>query len=224
MIRAIITDIEGTTTSVSFVYDVLFPYAREHMAAYIQSHRDHTEVRTQLELVGKELGKTLDDRQATDQLLAWMDEDRKITPLKTLQGLIWEHGYKQGHFKGHLYEDVPRNLQRWHERGIALYVYSSGSVQAQKLLFANTCFGDLTGLFSGFFDTRVGGKRETGSYERIVRQTGFQAQNMLFLSDIEQELEAADQAGIRSLLLVRGGHKEPGKFRAVRSFDQVELV
>lgn len=223
MIRAIVTDIEGTTTSVSFVYDVLFPYAREHMAAFIRTNINTPEVRTQLELVGRETGRTLGDEQAIEQLLAWMDDDKKITPLKTLQGLIWEHGYGQGHFKGHIYEDVPRNLRRWHDRGIALYVYSSGSVQAQKLLFANTCAGDLTGLFSGYFDTRIGGKRESGSYERIIKQTGFQPRGMLFLSDIEQELEAAEQAGINTLLLVRGGIKEQGRFRMIRSFDQVEL-
>ena len=223
MIRAIITDIEGTTTSVSFVYDVLFPYAHEHMAAYIREHSGDTGVRTQLDLVGKDTHRTLDDEQAIEQLLTWMDEDKKITPLKTLQGLIWEHGYSQGHFKGHIYEDVPRNLRRWHDRGIALYVYSSGSVQAQKLLFANTCSGDLTALFSGYFDTRVGGKRERGSYERIIKQTGFQPESLLFLSDIEQELEAAGQAGMQTCLLIRGGHKEPGKFRIAHSFDEIEL-
>lgn len=223
MIRAVITDIEGTTTSVSFVYDVLFPYAREQMATFIRNHAQEDEVRTQLDLVGRETGRSLSDEQAIEQLLAWMDEDKKITPLKTLQGLIWEEGYQLGRFKGHIYEDVPRSLRRWHDRGVALYVYSSGSVQAQKLLFAHTCFGDLTPLFSGYFDTRIGGKRDAGSYERIIKQAGFQPASMLFLSDIEQELEAAEQAGMKTMLLVRGGHREQGRFRIIQSFDQIEL-
>jgi enolase-phosphatase E1 len=223
MIKAIITDIEGTTTSISFVHDVLFPYARKHLAEFIQQQQQDPIVREQLGLVSKESGKLLDDEQAVAQLLAWMDEDRKITPLKVLQGLIWEHGYRQRHFSGHIYEDVPRNLHRWHEQGIALYVYSSGSVQAQQLLFANTAYGDLTGLFSGYFDTRVGNKRESVSYERIVSQIGFLAEEQLFLSDIEQELEAAELAGLRTLLLVRDGDKPAGKYQQVCNFDQIEF-
>ncbi len=223
MIRAVITDIEGTTTSVSFVYDVLFPYAREHMAQFILEHRCDDAVRSQMDLVCKETGKALDDQEVINQLLTWIDEDRKITPLKALQGLIWEHGYQQAHFKGHIYNDVPRNLRKWFELGIALYVYSSGSVQAQKLLFANTCFGDLTGVFSGYFDTRIGNKRERGAYERIIAQIGFRPGEILFLSDIEQELEAAELAGIRTMLLIRGGNKQTSKYNSVRSFDEIEL-
>jgi enolase-phosphatase E1 len=223
MIRAIITDIEGTTTSVSFVYDVLFPYAREHMAAFIHQHRDDQIVREQLQLVSLESGSKLDEDLAIAQLLTWMEADKKITPLKTLQGLIWEHGYQQGHFKGHIYDDVPRNLRRWHAQGIALYVYSSGSVQAQKLLFANTAEGDLTGLFSGYFDTRIGNKRESTSYERIVNQTGLAAQQLLFLSDIEQELEAAEQAGLKTVLLVRDADKPAGSYHQVHNFDQIQI-
>lgn len=223
MTRAIITDIEGTTTSVSFVYDVLFPYAREHMATFIHQHRDDQVVREQLQLVSLESGSNLDEDRAITQLLAWMEADKKITPLKTLQGLIWEHGYQQGHFKGHLYDDVPRNLRRWHAQGIALYVYSSGSVQAQKLLFANTVEGDLTGLFSGYFDTRIGNKRESASYERIANQTGLAAQQLLFLSDIEQELEAAEKAGLKTVLLVRDADKPAGKYRQVHNFDQIQI-
>lgn len=223
MIRAIITDIEGTTTSISFVYDVLFPYAREKMANFIRTHREDEIVRTQLALIFNEAGKPLEEELAIAQLLTWMDEDKKITPLKTLQGLIWQHGYDQSHFKGHLYEDVPRNLRQWHQLGIQLYVYSSGSVQAQKLLFANTAWGDLTGLFSGYFDTRIGNKRERESYLHIIQDTGFAPNEILFLSDIEQELTAAAQAGIRTLLLVRDGDKPAGEFAQVSNFDQIDL-
>src|SRR5688500_7191218 len=110
MIKAVITDIEGTTTSISYVYDVLFPYARQQLETFINEHNDDEVVRAQLQLVSELAGRTLEDHQAITQLLAWMDEDKKLTPLKTLQGLIWQSGYEQGHFKGHLYEDVPRNL------------------------------------------------------------------------------------------------------------------
>lgn len=194
------------------------------MASFINEHHEDDLVRAQLALVSQETGKSLDDKQVITQLLAWMDEDKKLTPLKTLQGLIWESGYNKGHFKGHIYEDVPRNLRRWHQQGIALYVYSSGSVQAQQLLFANTAYGDLTGLFSGYFDTQIGKKRECGSYARIVKQIGFPSDEILFLSDIEQELEAAELAGMKPLLLLRDGDKRPGKFNAAGSFDQIEII
>jgi len=223
MTKAVVTDIEGTTTSVAFVYDVLFPYARKEMGPFIHAHGNDKAVREQLDLVGKESGKALTDEQAIRQLLEWIDADKKITPLKTLQGLIWEHGYKHGDFKGHIYEDVPGNLQHWHAQGILLYVYSSGSVQAQKLLFAHTAYGDLTPLFSGYFDTRIGNKRESRSYEQIVKQLGVPPQDVLFLSDIEQELEAADNIGIQTLLVDRDANKQPGKFTSVRSFDEIKV-
>lgn len=224
MIRAVVTDIEGTTTSISFVYDVLFPYARREMARYIESHANDKVVREQLRETAREAGRQLTDAEAVQQLLAWMDQDKKITPLKTLQGLIWEHGYHQGDFTGHLYEDVPPNLRRWHERGIRLYVYSSGSVQAQQLLFGHTGWGDLTPLFSGYFDTRTGNKRECQSYQEIARQIGLPARDILFLSDVEAELEAAREAGMDTRLLDRDARALSGSFITVRDFDEIKLV
>jgi enolase-phosphatase E1 len=203
MIKAILTDIEGTTSSLSFVKDVLFPYARAHLATYVQQHQHEEAVKDILEASQQVVGETLALEAAIAQFIEWIDEDKKVTPLKALQGLIWEAGYDQGDFKGHVYDDAVQNLQRWHAQGLSLYIYSSGSVYAQKLLFAHTEVGDLTPLFSGYFDTTVGGKRETASYERIAEQIGLPAEQLLFLSDIEQELEAAKAAGFKTVWLTR---------------------
>lgn len=224
MIRAIITDIEGTTTSIAFVYEVLFPYARSNMHSWIQEHGNDVPVKEQLALVNELSGRSLTLDHAADQLLQWMDEDKKITPLKTLQGLIWEHGYRQADFKGHIYDDVPPNLQAWHDQGISLYVYSSGSVQAQKLLFSHTDHGDLSVLFKGWFDTRIGQKKESRSYERIAGLIGFPAEQILFLSDTEAELEAAKNAGMKTLLLDREGNKQKGKYPSVRNFNEINTA
>jgi len=225
VIRAILTDIEGTTTSVSFVFDVLFPYARKHLGDYVRAHADDPAVREQLAAVAAEAGETLSDEQAIAQLEHWIDEDRKITPLKALQGMVWKAGYENGDFTGHVYEDAARRLRQWRDGGIRLYVYSSGSVQAQKLLFGYSDAGDLAPLFDGYFDTRIGGKREAASYERIAEQLGMPAVEILFLSDIGEELDAARAAGMQTRWLIRGalpsagvGHIQVADFDAV-TFD-----
>jgi len=203
MIKAIVTDIEGTTSSLSFVKDVLFPYARAHLPAFVRQHQDESEVASLLEDARREAGADLDGEQLISQFIDWIDRDQKITPLKSLQGLIWEAGYRQGDFKGHIYEDAARQLQAWKAAGYALYVYSSGSVYAQKLLFGHTEYGDLTPLFSGYFDTHIGGKREAESYRRIAEQIQCRPEEILFLSDIEEELDAARQSGFATRWLVR---------------------
>lgn len=204
MIRAIVTDIEGTTSSIDFVKDVLFPYAREKLPAFVETHADRPEVQHWLHEAAREAGLVSASRQEIiDLLIRWIDEDRKATPLKALQGLIWEDGYASGEFKGHVYPEVAENLQKWKRQGIHLYVYSSGSVAAQKLLFGNSEAGDLTPLFSGYFDTEVGGKREVDSYRRIAESIGIPPGQILFLSDIVQELDAAAAAGLQTTQLVR---------------------
>ncbi len=203
--RAIVTDIEGTTSSISFVHEVLFPYAREHMARFIAENGNDPVVREQLTAVSQEVGHTLSDEQAIQQLIEWIDQDKKITPLKVLQGLIWQDGYVQGDYQGHVYQDAYECLKAWHDDGIALYVYSSGSVKAQQLLFSHTPFGDMTPLFKGYFDTRIGGKREASSYQAIVQEIGIPAEQILFLSDIVEELDAAAAAGMATVLLNRDG-------------------
>ncbi|MEW6330852.1 MAG: acireductone synthase [Pseudomonadota bacterium] len=224
MIKAILTDIEGTTSSLSFVKDVLFPYARERLAEFVHAHAAEPAVRRELQEVEKISGTNLNDAEIIAQLVRWIDEDKKITPLKSLQGMIWEDGYGKGAFKGHMYEDAVRHLKRWQQAGLRLYVFSSGSVQAQKLLFAHTAYGDLTPLFSGYFDTTTGNKREAGSYRRIAAAIGSPPGEILFLSDIKEELDAARAAGMEVAWLVRDGALDSAApHRQVRSFDEIRL-
>lgn len=224
MIKAIVTDIEGTTSSLSFVKDVLFPYARAHLAEFVRSHADDADVKALLNDSRAEAGAGLDTEQLIGQFIRWIDEDRKITPLKSLQGLIWEAGYRQGDFTGHVYRDAAENLKKWHADGMALYVYSSGSVYAQKLLFGHSDFGDLTPLFSGYFDTHIGGKREQAAYEKIAAQLGLPAGDVLFLSDIKEELDAARGAGFKTIWLTRDSMPDAqAEHRQVGSFDQIDF-
>jgi len=220
-IEAILTDIEGTTSSVSFVFDVLFPYARAHLPAYVRAHVDDPAVQAQLNAVRAESGEPgADTERLLEILLEWMAADRKATPLKALQGMVWAEGYRAGQLKGHVYPDAVAALQRWHEQGYALYVYSSGSVQAQKLIFGCAEVGDLTPLFSGYFDTGIGHKREAASYMRIAESIGLPAQRVLFLSDVAEELDAARAAGMKTCGLGRdgqslGGHRTVSEFGAI---------
>ena len=227
-IKAIVTDIEGTTSSLSFVKDVLFPYARAELPEFVREHAGDTNIKALLADTCREAGVTcLCDsnlQPAIDKLIQWIDEDKKITPLKALQGLIWKAGYDKGDFKGHLYPDAIANLKAWHSRGIALYVYSSGSVLAQKLLFGHTDDGDLTPLFSGFFDTNTGGKKEVESYRKIAEKAGFPADSLLFLSDIKEELDAAKAAGFHTTWLTRDHEPDNNaEHPQVGSFDSIRL-
>lgn len=225
MIRAILTDIEGTTTSVSFVFEVLFPYARAHMAEFLAAHANDPAVREQLAAVSREADRPLRDTQAAELLVRWIDEDRKLTPLKALQGMIWEDGYRRGDFTGHVYPDAVRNLRAWHDAGLLLYVYSSGSVQAQQLIFGHSDAGDLTPLFSGYFDTRVGGKREAASYRAIAEQLALPPAEVLFLSDVREELDAARTAGMQTTWLVRDGTPDPAAAHPqVANFDAIRIT
>jgi enolase-phosphatase E1 len=223
MTKAILTDIEGTTTSISFVFDVLFPYARTHIAEYVRAHADEPAVREQLAAIDDEVGRHLSLDDAIAQLIDWIDADRKVTPLKALQGMIWEAGYRDGAFTGHVYPDAVARLREWQAAGLDLYVYSSGSVQAQRLLFGHSDAGDLTPLFKGWFDTMVGGKREADSYRHIADQLGLQADQILFLSDIVEELDAAREAGMQTCRLVRDGAPAAGAAHAeVTDFSAIK--
>ena len=225
VIRAIVTDIEGTTSSLYFVKDVLFPYAREHLGEFVHQHGRQAEVQSLLQQVSEAVGKTLSEEEAIEQLRSWMDEDRKVTPLKSLQGLIWEAGYRNGDYQGHIYHDAAEALRQWQAQGLRLYVYSSGSVYAQKLLFAHTAQGDLTPLFNGYFDTHIGAKQEADAYRRIAADIGLPPAEILFLSDIEGELDAAAAAGMATFWLVRDGELyEHAAHRRVRGFDQIEFT
>lgn len=224
MIKAIVTDIEGTTSSLSFVKEVLFPYARAKLADYVRRHKDEPQVKTLLEDACKEAGAELDTGQLITQLIQWIDQDKKVTPLKSLQGLIWEAGYQKGDFKGHVYPDAAAYLKTWKAKGLDLYIYSSGSVHAQKLLFAHTEYGDLTPLFSGYFDTHTGGKKERESYCHIAEQLGIPAHQILFLSDIKEELDAARKAGFKTIWLTRDSAPDSrAEHPQVNNFYQISI-
>ena len=224
MIKAILTDIEGTTSSIDFVHQTLFPYAKAHMRWFLREHADSEEVQQQLFEVERIEQKALSLDAAADVLERWIAEDRKATPLKALQGMIWRQGYEAGELKGHVYPDAPEYLRKWHAQGLALYVYSSGSVEAQRLIFGYTDHGDLTPLFSGYFDTRIGGKRERASYQAIVQQTGIPAAQILFLSDVGEELDAARAAGLATVQLIRDAKAVPFPAHAqVSDFSKISL-
>lgn len=218
---AIITDIEGTTSRISFVTDILFPYAARELPAFIRANATQPDVAAALtacrELMQQPAAGT---EQIITQLLQWITEDKKVTPLKALQGMVWQHGYQSGAFTGHLYADAATQLQYWHSLGIKLYVYSSGSVQAQQLLFQYSDYGDLTTLFTGYFDTRIGAKREISSYAAILQQLQLPPKQVLFLSDVVAELDAARALGIATVQLIREG-QPIADHPVAHSFDQI---
>ncbi|MGQ0503438.1 MAG: acireductone synthase [Panacagrimonas sp.] len=212
VIRAVLVDIEGTTSSIDFVHQTLFPYASRHLRGYLKAHAGEPDVQKligEVKAIEGQEGAELSLDAVADILEGWIAQDRKLTPLKTLQGLVWAQGYAAGELKGHVYADTPAALRRWHAQGLRTYVYSSGSVAAQKLIFGHTEYGDLTPLFSGFFDTQVGGKREELSYREILRQINLPADQVLFLSDVGEELDAARAAGMQTQQLIRDDKARP---------------
>ena len=226
-VRAVLTDIEGTTSSIAFVRDVLFPYAREHLARFVETHCDDPQVTRWLDATAREAGiEDSRSRRVVETLQRWIDEDRKATPLKALQGMIWKTGYEAGDYRAHIYPEVPAKLRAWKARGLQLYVYSSGSVAAQKLFFGHTEAGDLAGLFDGWFDTEVGGKRERASYLRIAEAIGLPRPAIVFLSDIAAELDAARGTGMQTVRVCRPPEPcpESGTHPCVPDFDAIALA
>ena len=204
MISAIITDIEGTTSSLSFVKDTLFPYAKSHLPGFVYDHKERPHVREQLAAVAEMADIDGDNEEAIlKQLIAWIESDTKATPLKALQGMVWKSGYEQGHYQAHIYADAREKLEEWHTQRLPIYVYSSGSVQAQKLFFRYSEFADVRYLFSGYFDTTLGNKQDPQSYRKIVEREGLAATETLFLSDVEGELDAAAESKIQTARLLR---------------------
>lgn len=225
-IRAIVTDIEGTTSSISFVHDVLFPYARRHLASFVATHGDEPEVRHWLREAMREANlPEASDADLVKTLLRWIDEDRKSTALKALQGMIWKDGYVTGEYRAHVYPEVAARLRQWREGGLRLYVYSSGSVAAQQLFFQFSEAGDLTPLFTAYFDTTTGPKREPASYRRIAAAVGEAPAHILFLSDVVEELDAAQAVGWQTAWLVREPLPLPTASRhpVFRGFDAITL-
>ena len=218
-ISVILTDIEGTTSSLSFVKDVLFPYERARLPDYVR--KNAAQVADILKEVDAIENKQLGIDEAIGVFLRWMDEDKKITPLKTLQGLIWREGYEKGELKGHIYKDAALALKAWKASGLRLYVYSSGSIAAQKLLFGYTDVGDLTPLFSGYFDTTTGPKLEAKSYQKIAAEIKTPPECILFLSDNADEIDAADEAGVRTIIVDRESANKGS--HVARSFEEIKI-
>src|SRR5688572_29390846 len=207
--RGILLDIEGTTTPIAFVYDVLFPFARSRVAELVK-HAD-------LDLRELNLDHDEDVRaglnpppwsKAPLDYIHWlMDQDRKSTALKTIQGKIWLEGYQSGELRGDVFQDVPPALARWRQNGIDIRIFSSGSILAQRLLFSSTRSGDLTKFLSGYFDTTTGPKNDPASYTQIAQVFGMPASDILFISDVTRELDAARLAGLQTLLCIRPGNR-----------------
>ena len=237
---AVLIDIEGTTTPIAFVHDVLFPFARTHLADWLEARSSSAEFNEVFEQLAREHAadrarganvpawdtSTLSATRAsiTRYAVALMDEDRKSPGLKLLQGLIWESGYQAGELRGQVFVDVLPALHRWRAAGLRLAIYSSGSELAQRRLFESTPDGDLTPLFDGFFDTAVGGKKELESYRRIVERLRVAPERTIFISDVTAELDAAMGAGLQVILCLRDGnavqpHAE--NYERVLSFDRL---
>ena len=225
--RGILLDVEGTTSSIAFVYDVLFEYAKKEIGAFLDTHRSDPIVRELAVAIMAAAGSTLDAADPTRAALAAIDlmnKDMKVTPLKTLQGMIWRSGFESGRLVAHVFDDVPPALAAWADSGLDVRIYSSGSIEAQQLFFHHTSFGDLTGHLRGHYDTTTGPKREAASYAAIATDMGLEPRQILFVSDVGPELDAARNAGMQTVLAVRPGNREPGgifEHPSVTSFAEI---
>jgi len=235
-VRTILLDVEGTTTPLDFVYKVLFPYAGSHVQGFLERHGASPDVQQDLNALRQEnledarrglKPPALSHDEATESLVAYVEwlilRDRKSTPLKSLEGKIWEEGYRSGELRSWIFEDVPPALKRWHEEQRTVSIFSSGSVLAQRLLFGHTTAGDLTRYLSFYFDTTVGSKTDPGSYEKIATVLRSSTLDMLFITDVTAELDAAKAAGLQTLLCLRPGNRpQPANtYKLIRSFTEV---
>ena len=227
--RAMLLDIEGTTTPIAFVHEVLFSYARTHAKNFLSANSDSEEVQADIALLREEHAEDVrNDRNPpplVEDYVEWLIAlDRKSTGLKSLQGTIWRKGYLEGSLKSQVYPDVAPAMERWHVAGLSINIFSSGSVLAQQLLFAHTEAGDLTQFIDHYFDTNVGKKAEAESYRRIAATLTLPANEIVFISDVVSELEAANEAGMKTLLSLRPGNPaqdSPERFKTIRSFDEI---
>lgn len=226
MIKLFLFDIEGTTTDIHFVHKILFPYSKDHLEQYILHHQTHPVVAKAIQdvrdTVQKEEGIQIGLYEVIKKLQEWIRSDRKHGALKEIQGQIWDVGYSKGDFKGHVYKDVQPFFKRILDHHFRVGIYSSGSVHAQKLIFGYSEVGDLTPMISYYFDTKVGGKREKTSYEKIAQEVGMLTNEIHFFSDIPEELEAAQAAGMKVTQLLREGTL-PSKFDGIREFGEIKI-
>ncbi|CAG0913574.1 unnamed protein product [Notodromas monacha] len=230
-IDAVVLDIEGTTTSISFVKDVLFPYAVDHVEEFLVKNWNDENVQRLVKNLVDEAKKDDYNMQVEETVVSivnfiklLVEMDKKVTSLKELQGLIWKSGYDDRSLLGHVFGDVERNLRQWRENGKRIYIYSSGSVNAQKLLFGHSVSGDLTSLIDGYFDTNIGQKRVSESYEKICESVETRPEKLLFLTDIPEEAIAAKESGYFVGILSRPGNAEVSThFPVFKSFDEIVL-
>ncbi len=227
MVKAILLDIEGTLSSISYVKDVMFPYSKKKLKQFLEENRENEKVKQIIKQVEDIEGKKLSLEEVAQILEKWIDEDKKVTPLKELQGLIWKEGFESGELKGHLYEDAYKKLKEWKDKGYQLYIYSSGSVGAQKLYFSHSEYGNILDLFSGHFDTKIGNKKEQKSYEKIAKEIGLKPEEILFLTDNPDEVKSAEKAGMKAIRIVRPEDSEyiqDFPYPQVKNLEEVENV
>ncbi|MGI8981113.1 MAG: acireductone synthase [Pirellulaceae bacterium] len=227
--RGILLDIEGTTSSIRFVYDVMFPFVRRELDAYLRSHWGEPALAAACDAIARDAGHpsiAASQEQVKAEVLRLMDGDVKATGLKQLQGLIWDSGFKSGEMKAHVYDDFPPALTKWNKAGLDIRIYSSGSVQAQRLFFGHTIAGNLLPLFRGHYDTTTGPKKEAASYAAIAAAFALPPREILFLSDVPAELDAATQAGLQTTLVLRPGNaafKPDHGHPEIHSFAEVRI-
>lgn len=229
--RAILLDVEGTTSSISFVYDVLFEHAKQHVGDFLLTHRDDAEIMQLAANISAALGASeapadiaADPTRAALAAVEMMNRDIKDTSLKALQGMIWKQGFESGEIVAHVYDDVPTALTRWRDAGLDVRIYSSGSIQAQRLFFGHTAAGDLNTCLQGNYDTTTGPKREQSSYTAIATDIGCAPRQILFVSDVGEELDAARAAGMSTALAIRPGNRPAGgqlDHEPIASFDEI---
>jgi len=245
-IRCVLLDIEGTTTPIAFVHEVLFSYARSQVRSFLTEHFGSAELLNDLQQLREEHASDVKQNlqppalgdisvdvdgprgaevDSLSEYVGWLiDRDRKSKGLKSLQGKIWKQGYVDGTLRAEIFADVAPAFERWRQAGLQISIFSSGSTLAQKLLFAHTEAGDLTGFIENYFDTTVGSKTDLASYRRIASALNLPTKNVLFISDVVPELDAAGAAGMQTLLCVRpGNHPQalPERYRKIRAFDEI---
>jgi len=236
MIKAILLDIEGTTVPIDFVHQTLFPFAKGKIGAFVAAHFD--EIKREIEQLEAEYHRDFQNQiygrnfsadspeSVANYLNFLIDVDRKSTPLKALQGRIWQAGYESGELQSLMFDDVPKAFESWKKEEKTIAIFSSGSVLAQKLIFKHSNYGDLGGFIADYFDTETGAKRETDSYERIAAALEFNPREILFVSDVTAELDAARDAGMQTALSIRAGNgvvKAPIEHDAIASFADLEI-
>ncbi len=208
MVKVILVDIEGTISPISFVKEVMFPYSKEKLEKFLKENFNRPEIKSIISEIEKLEGKKLELDEVVNILKKWIDEDKKITPLKELQGYIWEEGFKSGELKAPIYEDAYKKLKEWKDKGYKVYIYSSGSVKAQKLFFSHSKYGNVLNLFDGHFDTKIGNKKDKNSYIKIAKEIGVKPEEILFLSDSLEEVTAGKEAGLNVIKVSREGETE----------------